>query len=112
MGVTAGKSAIAKVELTTNQACCNLIIDENKAYYKFVYYWLKLNAKNLNLLANGSAQQNLNSIIIKKYKIPSNWSVIKQKKIADVLSCYDELIEKNNRKIAILEEQIQELYKE
>ena len=111
-GVTAGKSAIAKVELTTNQACCNLIIDENKAYYKFVYYWLKLNAKNLNLLANGSAQQNLNSIIIKKYKIPSNWSVIKQKKIADILSCYDELIEKNSRKIAILEEQIQELYKE
>lgn len=45
-GVTAGKSAIAKVPLTTNQACCNLIIDKNKADYQYVYYFLKQQSDN------------------------------------------------------------------
>ena len=39
-GATAGKSAIAKIPLTTNQACCNLNVDPNKADYRFVYYAL------------------------------------------------------------------------
>lgn len=35
-----------------------------------------------------------------------------QIKIGSLLKCYDDLIEKNNRKIAILQEQAQEIYKE
>ena len=35
-----------------------------------------------------------------------------QKRIADILSTYDELIENNNRRIALLEKAAQELYKE
>lgn len=35
-----------------------------------------------------------------------------QKRIADILSAYDELIENNNRRIALLEKAAQELYKE
>ena len=65
-GVTAGRSAVAKIPLTTNQACCNLVIDPQKANYKFVYYFLRSQSQHLNSLANGGAQQNLNSILIKK----------------------------------------------
>lgn len=39
-GATAGRIAIAKVPLTTNQACCNLIVDPQKADYRYVYYAL------------------------------------------------------------------------
>ena len=35
-----------------------------------------------------------------------------QKRIADILSAYDDLIENNNRRIALLEKAAQELYKE
>ena len=110
-GVTAGKSAIAKIPLTTNQACCNLIIDEEKAHYQYVYHFLKLQSDNLNKLANGGAQQNLNSIIIKKFKINLP-SLEIQRRIASILSAYDNLIENNNRRIRLLEQMAENLYKE
>lgn len=110
-GVTAGKSAIAKIPLTTNQACCNLIIDDKKADYRFVYHYLKLQHKILNYYATGSAQQNLNSFFIKKFKIPLP-SILYQNRIADILSAYDDLLEANNHRINLLEQAAQELYKE
>ena len=110
-GVTAGKSAIAKIPLTTNQACCNLVIDEAKADYRYVYYFLKQQSDNLNKLANGGAQQNLNSLIIKKYKIAlPNLDV--QHRIASILSTYDTLIENNTKRIRLLEKMAENLYKE
>jgi type I restriction enzyme S subunit len=110
-GVTAGKSAVAKIPLTTNQACCNLIIDEDKAYYQYVYHFLKLQSENLNKLANGGAQQNLNSIIIKKFKITLP-SLANQHRIASILSAYDNLIENNYKRIRLLEQMPANLYKE
>lgn len=110
-GVTAGKSAIAKIPLTTNQACCNLIIDKNKADYQYVYYFLKQQSDNLNKLANGGAQQNLNSLIIKKYKIVLP-SLDVQHHIASILSTYDTLIENNTKRIHLLEKMAENLYKE
>lgn len=110
-GVTAGKSAIAKIPLTTNQACCNLVIDAAKADYRYVYYFLKQQSDNLNKLANGGAQQNLNSLIIKKYKIALPGLDV-QHRIASILSTYDTLIENNTKRIRLLEKMAENLYKE
>ncbi len=110
-GVTAGKSAINKIKLTTNQACCNLQIDKKQAYYRYVYYYLMMQSDQLNKLANGGAQQNLNSTIIKKYKI-SLPQLDEQKKIALLLNNYDQLIENNNKRIKLLESMAELLYKE
>ena len=110
-GVTAGKSAIARIPLTTNQACCNLIIDEHQADYQYVYYFLMQQSENLNRLANGGAQQNLNAFIIKKYKISLPTLSI-QRKIASILSAYDSLIENNTKRIRLLEQMAENLYKE
>jgi type I restriction enzyme S subunit len=110
-GVTAGKCAITKIPLTTNQACCNLIINEHKADYKYVFYYIRTQSEILNNLATGGAQQNLNSLTIKKFKIPLP-SIPIQKRIADILSTYDDLIENNNERIALLEKAAQALYKE
>jgi type I restriction enzyme S subunit len=102
-GATAGRSAITKIALTTNQACCNLIIDEAQADYRFVYYSLRLRYEELEGLAKGSAQTNLNAGIIKEFEIPLPPLPV-QRRIADILSEYDDLIENNRRRIAILEE--------
>ena len=110
-GVTAGKSAIAKKRLTTNQACCNLSIDGKKADYEYVYYYLKLQSETLNKLANGGAQQNLNSKIIKDFKIPLPPLAI-QHRIASILSAYDSQIENNQKRIKLLEQMAENLYKE
>lgn len=39
-GATAGKTAISKIPLTTNQACCNMTINPNIADYRYIYYYL------------------------------------------------------------------------
>lgn len=110
-GDTAGRVAINKIPLTTNQACCNLIIDETKACYEFVYYQLVTLYEKMVSLKNGGAQPNLNAAIIKsmEIKLPP---LKTQRYIADILSSYDNLIENNQRQIKLLEEAAQRLYKE
>ena len=110
-GVTAGRCAITKIPLTTNQACCNLIIDETKTHYQYVYYYLKLQSDFLNSLATGGAQQNLNAQMIKRFPIMLP-SLPVQYKIASILSNYDALIDINTKRIKLLEESARELYKE
>ncbi len=79
--------------------------------YMFYYFKQREIKKWIQNLDRGSAQPNVKvgDVMRMNLNIPS---LAVQNKIADILSHYDDLIEKNNRKIAILEEQIQELYKE
>jgi len=76
---------------------------------KFAYYLLK--DLNLNNYAGGAAQPLLTQTFIIKIpaKIPS---LPTQQKIAAILSAYDDLIENNTRRIKILEEMAQGLYRE
>lgn len=80
---------------------------------RYLYYWLnaKFGKDSLVVRAIGSSQPALTIDILKKYKffIPE---LRIQNKIADILSTYDDLIENNNRRIALLEKATQELYKE
>lgn len=110
-GATAGKVAITKIPITTNQACCNLSINSEIADYNFVYYFLCSKFYELSSLANGGAQQNLNAQIIKDFpiKIPVNLS--DQRKIAGILSALDSKIENNNKINANLETQAEALFK-
>jgi type I restriction enzyme S subunit len=95
-GATAGKVAIVKIPLTTNQACCNVTINPNKADYRFVYYALYNDYQRLASLANGGAQQNLNAQRIKDFDIPFP-EISVQRIIADILSSLDDKIELNRR---------------
>lgn len=76
---------------------------------KFVFYFLKnLDFKNYN---SGSAQPSLNRnflypITVKIPPLPA------QQKIASILSAYDDLIENNLKRIKLLEEAAQHLYRE
>jgi type I restriction enzyme S subunit len=109
-GATAGKSAITKIPLTTNQACCNITVNNSKADYRFVYYALYNDYKCLASLANGGAQQNLNAQLIKDFDIP-NFPLNEQIKIANLISTLDDKIELNRRINDNLEQQAQALFK-
>ena len=68
-GATAGRSAINKIPLTTNQHCGCLEIDSTKALYRYVYHWVSFNYDNIKALGQG-ARGDLNSSIIKNFKLP------------------------------------------
>jgi type I restriction enzyme, S subunit len=110
-GDTAGNVAINKIPLATNQACCNFVIDATKAHYRFVYYYLKGSYNNLIGLKLGGSQQNLNAQTLKNFPIKTP-PLSTQKKIAAILSAYDDLIESNQSRIALLEKIAEELYRE
>ena len=86
-GATAAKVGIAKIPLTTNQACCNIEIDEDIANYRYVYYWLTYNYETLKSMGQGS-QSNINAGIIKSFKIPVP-SLEIQSRIVQVLDNFD-----------------------
>ena len=110
-GDTAGRVAINKIPLATNQACCNLTIDKSKADYEFIYYQLCTLYDKLVSLKAGAAQPNLNARIIKNLEIIMP-SLPIQHRIASILSRYDSLIENYQKQIKLLEEAAQRLYKE
>lgn len=110
-GATAGQVAIAKIPLTTNQACCNLTIDDKLADYRYVYYYLWNQYQVLSGLANGGAQQNLNAQIIKEFEIQLPELSV-QKSISEILFSLDEQIRINNTINHNLEEQIRVLFED
>lgn len=110
-GDTAGRVAINKIPLATNQACCNLTIDKSKADFEFIYYQLCTLYDKLVSLKAGAAQPNLNARIIKNLEIIMP-SLPIQHHIANILSRYDSLIENYQKQIKLLEEAAQRLYKE
>ena len=95
-GATAGRSAINKIPLTTNQHCGCLEIDPNLALYRYVFHWVSFNYENLKSLGQG-ARGDLNSTIIKNFKIPIPFasdpkkSLAQQARIVAILDKFDSL---------------------
>lgn len=97
-----------------NQRAGKIIPKNNQVNKKFLFYALmsELTRKEIAQMANGAASQaNLSPSQVESVEIflPEN---VQQQIIADILSAYDNLIENNNRRIAILEEMTQCLYRE
>ena len=107
-GKTRGSVSILKTRTTTNQACCNIVIDQKKADVEFVYYNLKTQYDNLRNLSSG-VRKNLNSNDIKNFEILLPELEI-QKQIAKVLSDLDAKIEVNTKINQELEAMAKTLY--
>lgn len=108
-GQTRGRVSILKKEMTTNQACCNLVIDDKEANYEYVYYFLKNQYKQIRAFSSG-VRKNLNSDNIKNLEIflPSKRSY--QNDVAKVLSEIDKKIEINNKIYSELEAMTKLIY--
>lgn len=77
----------------------------------FLYYWLQCQSQRFSNAAYGAAIQNINTMIMKETEIYLP-SLQTQHRIASILSAYDDLIENNTRRIAILEEMARRIYEE
>jgi len=93
-GATAGRCAINKIPITTNQHCYNMEIDETKALYKYVYYCVYSQYDEL-LSRKQGARGDLNSTLIMGIEIPipypndPNKSLEEQQRIVDILDRFD-----------------------
>lgn len=93
--------------------CLRVTIDESHAFPKFIFYQLQTSQSVgwVEKHAVGSTMLNLNTSILSN--VPVSLPPLEvQRKIADVLSAYDDLIENNRKQIKLLEEAAQRLYKE
>ena len=88
-GATAAKIAINKIPLTTNQACCNLQINKEKALFKYVFHWLASQYHELRAMGQGS-QSNINAKTVKNFPIPLPPLPIQQE-IVSILDRFDSL---------------------
>ncbi len=80
---------------------------------KYLYYWFLSyeGREKVNAIAKGTAQKAVPIAGIKLLEITIP-PVETQKRIVDILSAYDDLIENNQKQIKLLEEAAQRLYKE
>lgn len=87
--------------------------DSRVVFPKFLYYVML--SKEFYALADtvavGAAQRTISLSALRNIEI-SLPDIEKQKRIASILSAYDDLIENNQRQIKLLEEAAQRLYKE
>lgn len=83
--------------------------DQTKILYQYAYYLFK--QYNLNNYACGSAQPLITQSILKHLKC-NIFDIKFQEKIINILNNYDQLIENNNKRIKLLEDMAESLYKE
>ncbi len=77
----------------------------------FLYYFLIFYAEQFHNFSSGAAIQNINTEILRNTRVLTP-PLPTQKKIASILSAYDDLIENNNQRIQLLEEMAGEISKE
>ncbi len=99
-GLTVFESHLIRVRL--NQEIANPL---------FYYYYFKSGCSPIKTIVSQCAQagiraSDLSDLIVQFPPLPT------QRRIADILSAYDDLIENNRRQIKLLEEAAQRLYKE
>lgn len=89
-GATAGRSAVNRIPVTTNQHCCNFEVDPAQVNYRYVFYWVRSQYEQIKALGQG-ARSDLNASIIKGVKIPVP-PLTEQARIVEVLDKFDALV--------------------
>ena len=115
-GANIGKCGIVEehhLPANTNQAVGIMRVDQHQVTPRFLYYWFKQpqTFRYIQGLNAQAAQPNINLSMLRNMEVPV-LSISEQKRIADTLSAYDDLIENNRRRIQLLEQAARLLYKE
>ncbi len=87
------------------------IADPAQSDARFVKYYIETLKQGMQNASRGTTQDNLSvdKLLTFEFLVPS---VQRQREIASILSAYDDLIENNTRRIAILEEMARRIYEE
>lgn len=109
-GATVGQLGILGREMACNQACAAMIVDDAVCDYRFLYYQLLANRRQIVSMATGAAQQNLSGAQIKSWVLPLP-DREEQARIAGLLWALDERIASLRHTNATLEAIAQALFK-
>lgn len=104
-------AAILSFDACFPDSVIGFIADYEKSDVRFVKYSFNILQAKIKKISQGAAQDNLSLEKLEtiKFLVPP---LSTQKKIADILSAYDDLIENNLKRIQLLEEQAQLMYEE
>lgn len=96
-----------------SQSQMKLTVDDTKADTEFLYYYFRAPATVHGILnhAISSGVPHINLDMLRNFEVDLPDLPV-QRQIAGILSAYDDLIENNTRRIKILEEMAQALYRE
>lgn len=106
-----GKICIADRPSLTNQQINSIVVDEALCDYRFLYYLLRHKTPSIQAIASGAATPIINKSAFAAIEVDLP-PLSAQKCIASFLWQYDQLIANNTRRIAILEEMAQAIYRE
>jgi len=97
----------------TGSDCLKVALNESCCFPKYIYYQLRSPyiGKWLEQISIGATMPSINTGLLSSIEIHLP-PLDTQRRIADILSSYDDLIENNRKQIKLLEEAAQRLYKE
>src|SRR5216683_2922419 len=110
-GENTAETAILSFRACFPDSIVGFIADPDKVDVRFIKYYLDTIKHQLKNISKGATQDNLSLDKLLSFDILTPL-LDTQRKIAVILSAYDDLIENNTRRIAILEEMAQSLYRE
>lgn len=96
-----------------SQSQMKMTVDSEKADALYLYHYFRL-PSTVSYIENHALQSgvpHINLGILRKFEVVAP-PIEVQKKIAAILSAYDDLIENNRRRIALLEKMAEEIYRE
>ena len=107
---------IAETAILGMKACfpdsiIGFIADEEKSDVRFIKYFFDIYKERMQRISQGATQDNLSLEKLLTFEVPTP-PLQTQKRIADILSAYDDLIENNQKRIKLLEQAVQNIYKE
>lgn len=110
-GRTITTMGIVDTPAATNQACCGIVANPEVCDSLYLFYALKHERHKLLNLVVAGAQRNLSVGTIRNFPLPIP-SLETQHRVGLLLGAYDELIEVNEKRIAIVEEMARSLFEE
>lgn len=105
------ETAVLDIDACFPDSIVGFIPDESKVNAFYVKYYIDYIKQEMQSISQGTTQDNLSLEKLRtfKFKVPEKSKV---DEITKILLSYDDLIENNNRRIAILETIAQNLYRE
>lgn len=105
-----GRSFINEVDIAINQDL-KALFPNGKLHNEFLLWWLASKANELESIGTGTTVKGIRLEQLRALNVNLPDLPI-QKKIASILSAFDDLIENNTRRIEILEEMARRIYRE
>jgi len=110
-GENTARTAVLNFPACFPDSIVGFVPDPDKADLRYIKHALDILKDSFRSISKGATQDNLSLSKILSFDIPVP-PVPYQQRISEILSAYDDLIENNRRRIALLEEAARQLYKE